>query len=107
MGQVKEQYIEHLHDTNEVIVYIILTHYGTYYTGITNSIIRRYNEHLSGKSSYLSKYTAKEVVHIEWFKTRKEAARKERYIKKVGANKYLLKLKFTNNFTKFSHLTSM
>ena len=100
MGTIKESYIEHLHDTDEIICYIILTHYKTYYTGITNNLIRRYNEHLSGKSSYLSKWTAKEVVHIEWFKTRKQAARRERYIKKIGAEKYLLMLKYKHNFKK-------
>lgn len=100
MGQVKESYNEFLHDFDEVICYIILTHYSTYYTGITNNLIRRYKEHLSGKSSYLSKWSAKEVVHIEYFKTRKEAARKERYIKKIGAKNYLLKLKYKQNFYK-------
>jgi predicted GIY-YIG superfamily endonuclease len=79
---------------DEVICYIILTHYGTYYTGITNSLIRRWKEHIAGKSSYLSKFTGKEVVHIEWFSNRKDAAKKERYIKKVGAKLYLLKLKY-------------
>lgn len=100
MGTIKESYIEHLHDAREVICYIILTHYNTYYTGITNNLIRRYNEHLSGKSSYLSKYTAKEVVHIEWFDTRKLAAKRERYIKRIGAKKYLLMLKYKSNFSK-------
>ena len=107
MGQVKEKYIEHLYDTDEVICYIILTHYNTYYTGITNNIIRRYKEHLALKSSYLSKYTAKEVVHIEWFKTRREAARKERYIKRIGAKNYLLRLKYKATFTKFNQLSSL
>lgn len=106
LGLIKEQYIEHLHDTDEVICYIILTHYNTYYTGITNNIIRRWKEHISGKSSYLSKWTGKEVVHIEWFENRKLAAKKERYIKKVGAKKYLLMLKYKANFGKFKPLTS-
>lgn len=78
----------------EVIVYIIITHYGTYYTGITNNLVRRWKEHKEGKSSYLSKFKPKEVIFIESFNTRKEAAKKERYIKKVGAYKYLLKLQY-------------
>jgi putative endonuclease len=80
----------------EVIVYIIATHYGTYYTGITNNLVRRWKEHKEGKSSYLSKFKPKEVIHTETFNNRKDAARKERYIKKVGAYKYLLKLQFRN-----------
>lgn len=107
MGQVKESYIELLHDSNEIVVYIILTHYSTYYTGITNNLIRRYNEHLSGKSSYLSKWTAKEVVHIEYYETRKEAARKERYVKKIGAKNYLLKLKYKKDFYKKLQLNKL
>ncbi len=77
-----------------ICVYIIATHYGTYYTGITNSLVRRWSEHVNGKSSYLSKFKAKEVIHVEFCESRREAARKERYIKKLGASKYLLKLQF-------------
>lgn len=77
-----------------IVVYIISTHYGTFYTGITNNLIRRWKEHRKGKSSYLRRYKPKEVVHIEYFKTRSEAHKKEVRIKKTGANKYLTKLKF-------------
>lgn len=107
MGAVEKQYIESNYDRDEVICYIIRTHYGTYYTGITNNLIRRYKEHLDLKSSYLSRFKAKEVIHIEWFKTRKEAARKERYIKRVGAKNYLLRLKYKSTFAKFHQLSSL
>ena len=83
-----------MEDVECVICYIILTHYGTYYTGITNNLIRRWKEHNEGKSSYLSKFKPKQVIHIEVYSTRKEAAKKERYIKSIGASKYLLKLQF-------------
>ena len=76
----------------DIVCYIISTHYGTFYTGITNNLIRRWNEHKQGKSSYLSKFTPKEVVYVEVLSNRKEAAKKERYIKSVGASKYLLRL---------------
>jgi putative endonuclease len=75
-----------------IVCYVISTHYGTYYTGITNNLIRRWSEHKAGKSSYLRKFKPKEVIHIELFGTRKEAAKKEKYIKRVGAKKYLLNL---------------
>jgi predicted GIY-YIG superfamily endonuclease len=75
-----------------VCCYIISTHYRTYYTGITNSIIRRWREHVNGQSSYLSKFTPKEVVYISFYESRKEAARFERYIKRLGAGKFLLRL---------------
>ena len=76
----------------DIVCYIISTHYGTFYTGITNNLIRRWNEHKQGKSSYLSKFTPKEVVYVEVLSNRKEAAKKERYIKSIGASKYLLRL---------------
>lgn len=80
----------------EIIVYIIATHYGTYYTGLTNNLLRRWKEHKEGKSSYLSKFKPKEVIYTETFNNRRDAAKKERYIKKVGAYKYLLRLQFRN-----------
>ena len=77
-----------------IVCYIINTHYGTFYTGITNNLIRRWKEHKEGKSSYLSKFKPKQIIHVEVFNTRREAAKKERYIKSVGASKYLLRLQF-------------
>jgi putative endonuclease len=82
----------------EVVVYIIATHYGTYYTGITNNLQRRWKEHVAGQSSYLKVYLPKEVVYVEFCATRKIAAKKERYIKMIGAGKYLLKLRYKANF---------
>ncbi len=79
---------------SEVVVYIISTHYNTFYTGITNNLIRRWYEHKGGKSSYLSKFVPNEVVYVLRFFNRREAARHERYIKSIGAKKYLLRLKY-------------
>jgi putative endonuclease len=80
---------------SEFVTYIITTHFGTYYTGITNSIIRRWKEHNSGNSSYLSRFKPKEVVYIYYSATRSEAYRLEQKIKRIGAKKYLLIQKFT------------
>ena len=77
-----------------ICLYIISTHFGTHYTGITNNIIRRWKEHNTGQSSYLRKFAAKEVIYVEFFELRKVAAKKEREIKRVGAKKYMLKLKY-------------
>jgi putative endonuclease len=77
-----------------ICLYIISTNYGTFYTGITNNMLRRWEEHKEGKSSYLSKFTPKEVVYIEFYNERKEAAKKERYIKRLGAGKYMLRMEF-------------
>lgn len=77
-----------------ICLYIISTHVGTHYTGITNNLIRRWYEHINGKSSYLSKFAPKEVIYVEFFDSRKAAARKEKAIKRVGASNYLLRLKY-------------
>lgn len=76
-----------------ICLYIIATHSGTHYTGITNNLLRRWHEHITGKSSYLSKFEPKEVIYVEFFDSRKVAARKERKIKNIGAGNYLLRLK--------------
>lgn len=77
---------------SQVCCYVISTHYGTFYTGITNSIIRRWSEHNKGKSSYLRKFLCKEVIYIEFFDSRKLARKREVMIKGTGARRYLLKL---------------
>jgi putative endonuclease len=77
-----------------ICLYIISTHIGTHYTGITNNLVRRWKEHSNGQSSYLSKYVPKEVIYVEFFVTRKLAARKEKEVKRVGAGQYLRKLKY-------------
>jgi len=76
-----------------ICLYIISTHVGTHYTGITNNLVRRWKEHSTGQSSYLSKFIPKEVIYVEFFDNRKVAARKERKIKNIGASNYLLRLK--------------
>ena len=81
-------------EDTEIVVYIIATHFGTFYTGISNSIIRRWKEHNNNRSSYLSKFKAKEVVYIEFYNCRKKAYRVECKIKKMGARKYILLKRF-------------
>ena len=66
-------------------VYIIETENGTYYTGITNDIARRFKEHLSGKSrsaAYLKMHKPVYVVSIAEFKTRGDAMRLEYRLKR-------------------------
>jgi len=80
-----------------VAVYIILTHYGTYYTGMTNSIIRRWSEHVNGQSSYLRRVPAKEVVHLEFWPNYSIASSRERYIKRMGARVFLVKSQYSTS----------
>lgn len=75
-----------------ICVYIIYTHVGTFYTGMTNSLIRRWHEHVNGMSSYLRRVKPKEVVWVEFYKTYSEAGRREQYIKNRGARRFLMKV---------------
>ena len=65
-------------------VYIIETEDGTYYTGMTNDIARRFKEHLSGKShgaKYLKIHKPLYVVYLEECPTRGDAQRLENQLK--------------------------
>jgi len=77
-----------------IALYIVITHYGIYYTGITNSLIRRWYEHISQGRSWLSKQGPKEVVYVAFFESRKEAAKEERKVKRTGAKKYIHRKKW-------------
>jgi len=66
-------------------VYIIETEDKTYYTGMTNDVARRFQEHLSGDSksaSYLKMHKPKFIVYMTERKTRGDAMRLERKLKK-------------------------
>lgn len=74
-----------------VCVYIILTHRGTYYCGMTNNLNRRWKEHRSGQNIYTKKFRAKEVVKVEFYKGYKAARKREIEIKRNGVKKEVLK----------------
>ena len=76
-------------EVQQIVVYIISTHYGTYYTGITNNLLRRWKEHNQGKSSYLRRFKPKEVVYIEFYNDRSVAAFNERRVKRMGAKRFI------------------
>ncbi|MHA1925320.1 MAG: GIY-YIG nuclease family protein [Candidatus Thorarchaeota archaeon] len=71
--------------TGPFFVYIIETTDGTFYTGQTNNLYRRFTEHLSGKSKgarYLRAHRPEFLVHLEEFETRGEAMKRERRIQR-------------------------
>jgi len=66
-------------------VYIIETEDGTYYTGMTNDLARRFKEHLSGKSrsaAYLKMHKPVYVVYMAECKIRGDAMRLENRLKR-------------------------
>ena len=54
---------------------------GRYYTGSTDDLDRRLNEHNTGQSNYTRLTRPFERVYSESFETRSEAVRRERYLK--------------------------
>jgi putative endonuclease len=72
-------------------VYIIETVDGTYYTGMTNDLARRFGEHVSDSTrsaTYLRAHKPAYVVYITECETRRDALRLEQRLK----NDYKLKM---------------
>jgi putative endonuclease len=65
-------------------VYLLLCEDGSYYTGSTNNLASRLKKH---KAGYGARYTRmrrpKKVVHVEEFRTRRAAMKREREIKRL------------------------
>ena len=84
-------------------VYIIETVDGTYYTGMTNDLVRRLSEHISNSArsaSYLRMHKPAYVVYITECETRGEAMKHENRIKNdysfkmecIGARRSILEV---------------
>lgn len=74
-GEAKESYF----------VYLLLCDDGSYYTGYTNNVASRFERH---KKGYGARYTRlrrpEKVVHVEEFRTRGAAIRRELQIKSLN-----------------------
>jgi len=60
-----------------------------YYTGHTENLDRRLEEHNRGKTPFMAKGIPWKIVYSKEFETRKEAMKYERFIKKRGAERFL------------------
>ena len=66
-------------------IYILKCSNGSLYTGITNDVKRRFNEHKSGKGAkYTRAFGAKRIVFLECAKNRSKASKREAAIKKMS-----------------------
>jgi len=70
-------------------IYILKLNRKTFYTGITNCLFRRMRQHHSHQSKSTAKASCIELIHVECNYSRKEARKKEVYIKNKGAKRYL------------------
>jgi putative endonuclease len=79
-------------------VYIILCEGNSLYTGYTKNLKSRIRLHEKGKAArYTKMHRPEKVVHVEEFKSRAEAMRREKRIKKLT---HIQKLKLARKQTK-------
>jgi putative endonuclease len=62
---------------------------GEYYTGSTDNLERRLDEHFHGKSKYTRNKGAWKLIYSESFDSRKRAVRRELQIKRMKSRKYI------------------
>ena len=78
-------------------VYVLSSiRYKKSYTGTTDNIQRRLDEHNTGKTPYSRRYKPWKLIHYEQFPTLSEARKRESYYKS-GAGRNKLKEIFLNN----------
>lgn len=68
------------------------------YTGVTNNLIRRINEHTSGLSTFTNKYHVTKIIYFEVFSDIVSAIEREKQIKS-GSRKKKFDLVITANPT--------
>jgi len=86
-------------------VYLLLCDDGSYYTGYTKNVPSRLWQHKKGHGArYTRMRRPKRVIHVEEFKTRRAAMRREQQIKALTHNqKRDLERKAANTRCKISH----
>ncbi len=72
-------------------VYILKLSNNDLYTGRTNDLKRRYNEHLNKKVKSTGKYCPLKLLHYEAFLDKEDSVRRENYLK-TSTGKRMLKL---------------
>ena len=68
---------------DEFVVYILFSkNYSKTYTGFTSNLIERFKSHnVLGVKGYTIKYRPWEVVYVEFFTSKADALRKEKFLK--------------------------
>jgi putative endonuclease len=72
-------------------VYILECIDGSYYTGSTNDIVKRFKNHIDGKGGrYTRSHKPIKVIYKENFKTKSDALKREIQIKKFTKKEKLI-----------------
>jgi putative endonuclease len=64
----------------------------SFYTGYTNNLERRLEEHNDGKSRYTSKKIPWKIVYFEEFGEKSDAIKREFFLKKQKSREFYLRL---------------
>lgn len=71
-------------------VYLLISKKNSsWYTGCTNDLKERFKEHNSGKSKYTKDFMPWELIYYEAGMNKKDAYRRERYLKSGSGRKWL------------------
>ncbi len=75
-------------EQSQWFVYMIETNKRNYYTGITTDVVRRWNEHLSGKGAkYFRLNKPTRLLFVEKLSDRSQASKREYEIKQLTRKK--------------------
>lgn len=75
-----------------VYCYILITKTGRYYTGITKNLHIRFLQHCRSRSVFMRFNSPKEIVYSKLFSSYADARELEKYVKSIGAKKFLAKI---------------
>ncbi len=65
--------------------YILLCTDGSYYTGSTNDVEKRFKDHVEGKGArYTKSHKPEKIIYKEEFTTKSEALKREATLKKLS-----------------------
>lgn len=85
MTPEKGRKLERRKESAPYYVYLLLCDDGSYYTGYTNNVAARFERHKKGRGArYTRMRRPKTLVHVEEFKTRRAATRREQQIKALS-----------------------
>jgi len=75
-------------------VYILLCRDGSYYTGSTNDVDKRFKEHLEGRGAkYTKSHKPEKIIYQEKFATKSEALKREAELKRWPKDKKMILVK--------------
>uniref|UniRef100_UPI004047B985 GIY-YIG nuclease family protein n=1 Tax=Flavobacterium sp. TaxID=239 RepID=UPI004047B985 len=75
----------------EFVVYILFSEdYGKTYVGFTSNLIERFKSHnYLSKKGYTIKFRPWQVIYVEFFTTKSEALKREKFLKKGNGREFI------------------